>query len=733
MNSFVAIVASNALIAAVLALVTVIVTRCWRSPQIAHGLWLLVLLKLITPPLVTVSPPGHWFGWSEKSAESTRPVTTADFISSNHVDDPSDPSKELPSAPAQFPEPNRKAAASPDAVENAHAARPAIEAIVAAAAPTLPREVVDEPRPVAGAWDSVAVHGLTAASIVWIAGSLVYFSLFVWRCVRFRRLLADSAPADNQILVSAARLALQLGLRRRHTIRTVDAAVPPLVWSLGLRPLIVLPQRLLAELSPAQCEALLAHELAHVRRRDDLVRWLEVFALVLWWWNPVAWFARRKLREAEEECCDAWVVWALPHERRSYGEAMLATIDFLTGGPRIPALAESAFGTSFCKRRIEMIMKRNVNRTMSWAALGFVVLTAMAVLPIVAQTIDSNGQAESTRREESSTTTEAGPGPDAVTADTADAPHGAPKSTDAVSNAALAGETDKPASSAAAKFADRPPSMIDGLAPSDEEILKRISRLENLLQALGSKRSEIDGDPHDSRASGSSDSVRNRPKRLEELHPGEESPRTGRRGTVGGSSSSVAAGQVLPSFDVSPDEREQELQERLLRLDGQAAVSELEQARIILEKAEQINKNRPGTVSDIEVAQHRAAVRAKEIQVQRAEIVLQLFKQQAQRTREESARRRRYQQESRQQTPDARTKELMTARVKAQHTDELARLREQTRHVAKELERLENLLKEAPASPETWEAVNRFLGTYRKLNERGVTEDTWPREGNGQR
>ena len=52
MSSFLAIVASNAVVATLLALITVIVTRLWRSPQLAHGLWLLVLVKLVTPPLI---------------------------------------------------------------------------------------------------------------------------------------------------------------------------------------------------------------------------------------------------------------------------------------------------------------------------------------------------------------------------------------------------------------------------------------------------------------------------------------------------------------------------------------------------------------------------------------------------------------------------------------------------------------------------------------------------------
>ena len=73
---------------------------------------------------------------------------------------------------------------------------------------------------------------------------------------------------------------------------------------------------------------LLLHELAHLKRRDHWVRWLELVVAGLYWWHPVVWWARRALREAEEQCCDAWVVWAMPDRSRTYASC-------LTGSRRI--------------------------------------------------------------------------------------------------------------------------------------------------------------------------------------------------------------------------------------------------------------------------------------------------------------------------------------------------------------------------------------------------------------
>jgi beta-lactamase regulating signal transducer with metallopeptidase domain len=517
-----------------------------------------------------------------------------------------------------------------------------------------------------------------AVALVWLAGAIAYVTILVRRCIGFSRVLAASTAAGAEITESVRRLAAKLGLRRRLRVRMVEATLPPLVWSLGPRPVVVLPARLLAELSPQERDALLAHELAHVRRCDDLVRWLEVIVLGAYWWNPVAWFARRKLREAEEECCDAWVVWALPGERRSYGEAMLATIEFLTDGPKLPVLAGSNFGGSFYKRRIEMILNRNVNCRISWLALSMIALLAVAVLPVLAQTTpidDSQTAAQSS---------------DAATGNKVDA-------SDKVKadNAVVAGDS----SDAAA------------VGSSDE------GEKAGIVATTG-------GEDRDDDAVESHGVLLKRIKRLEEIHLSEEPLQTGRRSAGDGTATTTAASPRWPDFNVSTDEREQQLQEQLLKLDVDAAIADAEEARIVWEKSTLVNKKQPGAVSDIEIERQRAALRAKEIQFQRAKTILELFKRQAERKREETARMRRDQPRlDRAATygpePGAGNTPLSERRFRASRRDELARLWTQHKRMAEQLERLEKQLKESPDASETWQAVEEFLKANRKPQEQG--------------
>ena len=80
-----------------------------------------------------------------------------------------------------------------------------------------------------------------------------------------------------------------------------------MLWAIGGRPRLLVPSELWSATSLDERTSLLLHELAHLKRRDHWVRWLELIVGGLYWWHPAVWWGRRLLREAEEQCCDAWV------------------------------------------------------------------------------------------------------------------------------------------------------------------------------------------------------------------------------------------------------------------------------------------------------------------------------------------------------------------------------------------------------------------------------------------
>jgi hypothetical protein len=112
------------------------------------------------------------------------------------------------------------------------------------------------------------------------------------------------------------------------------------------------------------------------------VRAFELFVSGLFWWHPVVWWARHEIEIAEEECCDAWVIKQFPTTPRWYAEALLATIDFLSGERTVlPPVATGIGRVPFLKRRLTAIMRGEAPRTMSGRELLGLALSAAVLLP----------------------------------------------------------------------------------------------------------------------------------------------------------------------------------------------------------------------------------------------------------------------------------------------------------------------------------------------------------------
>src|SRR5262249_38676773 len=216
---------------------------------------------------------------------------------------------------------------------------------------------------------ALLIPGLTwqhAVLGLWLAGSLAWWGLITLRVLRFRRLLRHAVPAGLSAQERTRQLASRLGLRRCPAVLLLPAAVPPMLWAVVGAPRVLLPAALWERLTDAQRDTLLVHELAHLRRGDASVRRLELLVLGLYWWHPVAWWACRALAEAEEACCDAWVVWALPEQAETYAAALVETVAFLSGSRQaLPAGASGIGRVKHLKRRLRMIVRETPPRALS--------------------------------------------------------------------------------------------------------------------------------------------------------------------------------------------------------------------------------------------------------------------------------------------------------------------------------------------------------------------------------
>ena len=123
-----------------------------------------------------------------------------------------------------------------------------------------------------------------------------------WRLIqRLRRSALVEAP--EAVHASFARLCKRLGIARHVSLRISEHISGPLAMGI-VRSLIILPASALMALNPEQLEAVLAHELAHVRRADYLWNLVQTMVETLFFFHPAVWWLGRRLRQQRELCCD---------------------------------------------------------------------------------------------------------------------------------------------------------------------------------------------------------------------------------------------------------------------------------------------------------------------------------------------------------------------------------------------------------------------------------------------
>ncbi len=355
--------------AAILAGVVALVCRLGRfRPAIRHALWLLVLMKLMVPPVVAWHVPLPGWGRHARTVTWLTAPQSSSITPQRHLE------VQNGAAPV-FPGLSGETKASP----------------------VLPAMPID--RPVPSAPSSTTGHQVSGPNddgtsgrlwdfsrlaawvpYLWPASAAVVALVILFRVHRFRRLLAWGQPAPLGLVQQVQELAARMRLGPPRTLLLHGLATPCL-WCWG-KPKLLLPVALVDRFSPDCRRGVLAHELAHLRRRDHWVSWLQLAATCLWWWNPLFWLVRRQVRENAELACDAWVIHTLPDCRRAYAEALLEVCRFNSrAAAPVPALGMGSRGRRTFERRLTMIMQGPGTCRVHLLGMVAVGLLAVIVLP----------------------------------------------------------------------------------------------------------------------------------------------------------------------------------------------------------------------------------------------------------------------------------------------------------------------------------------------------------------
>jgi uncharacterized protein (TIGR03435 family) len=178
----------------------------------------------------------------------------------------------------------------------------------------------------------------------------------------------------------AVRAASPLGLPAEVPVVSSRSLLEPGIFGI-LRPVLVLPDEIAKRLTRPQLDAVIAHEMCHVRRRDNLAAVIHMVVEAVFWFNPVVWWVGARLVEERENACDEEVL-RLGGEREVYAEGILNVCKFYTESP-VPCV--SGISGSDLKNRITRIMTQRLAAQLTFSRkvlLGAIAAAAIAA-PLV--------------------------------------------------------------------------------------------------------------------------------------------------------------------------------------------------------------------------------------------------------------------------------------------------------------------------------------------------------------
>src|SRR5216683_1124979 len=241
---------------------------------------------------------------------------------------------------------------------------------IAAPSVSLAIEQVTQPFP-----EAMPVAPSMAGTRDWVPIAI----LGVWACgfaaialMRLRAWLSIRAAVR-----SSTPVAIPAKVEIRSCIRSAGGLLEPGVVGV-LRPILLLPAGIEERLTPPQLEAVLAHELWHVRRRDNLFASIHMIVEAIFWFHPLVWWIGAKLVEERERACDEEVL-SLGSEPHVYAEGIVNVCKLYVESPLV---CVSGVTGSNLKKRIEAIMSNRIVLRLNFAKKIALTVAGIAALAV---------------------------------------------------------------------------------------------------------------------------------------------------------------------------------------------------------------------------------------------------------------------------------------------------------------------------------------------------------------
>ena len=222
----------------------------------------------------------------------------------------------------------------------------------------------------------------TAIILVWLMGACVVLARSLSQWLRLAEQARGAVPTiEGDVYAAVQRMQRAEDIRRPITLVTSNDTMEPAVIGV-FSPVLLWPQQLTAELNDAHIDAIVAHEVCHVVRRDNLLALVQMAVSAAFWFHPLVWWIAARLIDERERACDEHVL-ARGGSPRTYAESILKTCRICVTSP----LANAAGITGGeLKTRIIRIMKHAPAAPLGVRQKATLLLAALllVVVPVIA-------------------------------------------------------------------------------------------------------------------------------------------------------------------------------------------------------------------------------------------------------------------------------------------------------------------------------------------------------------
>ncbi len=349
----------SGILIALLYLIDLLIRKYVRA-VFRYCIWMLVFIKLILPPTLCLPTGiGYWCSLDISPSNNQIPVNAPMLVTPANTN----PIAALPSSNLPKIQP------------------PAITENITSLPQIQPAELNTSPDP---AIPNPPMTWQAVVFLIWLVGVLILSVLLLQKFLFVKSLLAQTALADGRLDETLQQCRRQLPTRQNVKLRLSQNMLSPAACGL-FNPVILMSASLLENLSKEKLTAILIHELAHIKRGDLWINFIQTILQILYFYNPFVWFANSIVRTIREKAVDEMVLTKLGDQAKTYSSTLIDIAELAFSKPhfslRLVGVVESKKALS---DRIKHILTRPIPKSAKLGLVGLVmiILAGCVLLPM---------------------------------------------------------------------------------------------------------------------------------------------------------------------------------------------------------------------------------------------------------------------------------------------------------------------------------------------------------------